>query len=143
MEVRELQDGARTPRGTARLHNEVRRGQESVEKLAKYARTSPPLHKTSGQSAGTGRASPQLADSEREDSDGVCSSLAVTQADKLIARRELQSEENLQNEHTEPTLSDVLRAVNKCNNALSSLTIQLKDLKGDITHIRHDVQEGR
>lgn len=41
----------------------------------------------------------------------------------------------------EPTLSDVLHAVNKCNHALSSLTVQFESFKEDINHVKRDIQK--
>lgn len=41
---------------------------------------------------------------------------------------------------SEPTLRDVLLAVNQCNTSLSSLTIQMGNLKEDIGLIRQNIQ---
>ncbi|KAM4051814.1 uncharacterized protein ACNLHF_026078 [Anomaloglossus baeobatrachus] len=76
---------------------------------------------------------------EEEEQQGAVSMLAaasnVEKGDNLRA-----ADENTDPGRAEPTLSDVLAAVNTCNNMLATLNIQMGGIKMDISSIRHELQ---
>lgn len=73
--------------------------------------------------------------------EGICTSEAPLKGKGHKHRGGMEEVTAICTDSAEPTLADVLHAVNKCNAALSSLTVQFTDLKGDITHIKRDIQK--
>lgn len=140
-EDHDFQDGARTPRGTAKVNKAADWVQDSGARLARYAHISPPSQDTSRRDSEHGRPLIQMGVSEEEedsDMEVACSTNKQIPATRLKARRGMEVPNILQ---SEPTLRDVFRAVNSWNTALSSLTLQFDSLQEDITNIRHDIQK--
>lgn len=69
----------------------------------------------------------------------TCPTRQKLQAVRPNTRVGLADDPSLYCEQSEPTLKDVVYAVNKCNTALYSLTLHFGAFKEDITHIRHDM----
>lgn len=136
----EIQDGARTPRAAVRqrqVSGSEGRDRGPAEKLAQYARTSPPHG--SKQGAAMKQAMQPVEDKEGEGSDcgEDADMLALTHESQHSTLTTVAASSELQ---PEPTLRDVFQAVAQCNASLSSLTIQLGALKEDIGLIRHDIK---
>lgn len=142
-EERELQDGARSPRSVARLDKQADWSQDSVGRLSKYARVPPSAQDAPKQCSGEGETSQPMHDSEEGDSEGegACSIQASRQVTRSMDGGGKGTHRSLQDDLPEPTLKDVLLAVNRCNTALSSLTVQFEGFKEDITRVRHDIQK--
>lgn len=137
---REHQDGARTPRSGNRQADWE---QETVSKLSKYARIPPSSQDTPGRRSNSGAALIRLPDSEEEDS--AEEGARAQSVAKLSTRSKSKGGKGTVNpvhaDMPEPTLKDVLMAVNKCNTALSSLTMQFESFQEDLTRARHDIQK--
>lgn len=143
-EDREIQDGGRTPRAAAKHSKASDWAQDTALKLSQYARTPHSPQGSSGHSLETERPPLPTDGSEEEGSDreeGNNVPGSMNPATRPKVRHEMSDAGSLHHEQSEPTLRDVLQAVNQCNSALSSLNIQFGALKDDITHIRHDVQK--
>lgn len=142
-EEKEIQDGTRSPRSSARAEKMTF---DSPGRLSKYARIPSSTQSIPGQSSaneGQIRMTLQMQDGGEEGAEAVEACLThIERQDvrpKDRGRKEIPA--SLQDAVPEPTLKDVLYAVNRCNSALSSLTLQFEAFKEDITHVRHDIQK--
>lgn len=134
-----IQDGARAPRAAARPSNiqATDAGGGSLAKLAQYARTSP-VHNP--------KQDPQQRGMHMELTVEEGSAMAATPDTAMqvsvanpqqVVNDDASAHDDFQ---SEPTLRDVLLAVNQCNTSLSSLTLQMGNLKEDIGLIRQNIQ---
>lgn len=142
-EERELQDGARSPRVTARLDKQTDCSQDTVGRLSKFARAPFSASDAPRQRSGEGEILLPLHVSEEEESEGegACSLQAGRHAHTAKGGGGKGNNKSLPDDLPEPTLKDVLFAVNRCNTSISSLTVQLEAFKEDITRVRHDIQK--
>lgn len=142
-EERDIQDGARSPRASTRADRQADWGLETAGKLARYARVPSSAQSTTQRGPETRRPLLQLPDSEGEESEREGGYLrdTMSQAVRPKERGERGADASPPPDPPEPTLSDVLHAVNKCNHALSSLTVQFESFKEDITHVKRDIQK--
>lgn len=135
-----FQDGARTPRAAGRVPQQQAGdpGGSSHARLAQYARTSPnQVPRNDLQVRGM--------NVEQYEEEGLVMADTLDAA-VLASVAELQHEGTVaacasEDATSEPTLRDVLLAVNKCNTSLSSLTIQMGTLKEDVGLIRQNIQK--